>query len=277
MQGVECCMITKILKKIVSYITVIISVGYFVYITLHASADIYQMMILSLLILIATTFILDNIDDDKKWKGIEKKLKDTISAVSPSQIQVFENSADWVDAMELIIKSGEHTVDTASLDAETRSKASGQRTRIWSHITDCCKNSNITFRHIVRIRKNNFENLLERIIAGTSKQNTYFAYYELPQDFSFPTFGIIDNRYVSTRSPYHEGEIPHYIIIENKEVATYFNRYFRELWDNGKKIRKIEDLESIYSLFENGFSTEEKKEIALKMKKIKDKEIVEDV
>lgn len=277
MQGVECCMITKILKKIVSYITVIISVGYFVYITLHAPVDIYQMMILSLLILIATTFILDNIDDDKKWKDIEKKLKDTISAVSPSQIQVFENSADWVDAMELIIKSGQHTVDTASLDAETRSKASGRRTRIWSHITDCCKNSNITFRHIVRIRKNNFENLLERIIAGTSKQNTYFAYYELPQDFSFPTFGIIDNHYVSTRSPYHEGEIPHYIIIENKEVATYFNRYFRELWDNGKKIRKIEDLESIYSLFENGFSNEEKKEIALKMKKIKDKGIIEDV
>lgn len=270
-------MITKILKKIVSYITVIISVCYLVYITLHASTDIYQMMILSLLILITTTFILDNNDDDRKWKGIEKKLKDTISAISPSQIQVFENSADWVDAMELIIKNGEHTVDTASLDTETRSKASGQRTRVWSHITDCCKKSNITFRHIVRVRKNNFENLLERMVAGTSKQNTYFAYYELPHEFSFPTFGIIDNRYVSTRSPYHEGEMPHYIIIENKEIAIYFNRYFRELWDNGKKIRTIEDLESINTLFENEFSNEEKREILLKMKKIKNKGIVEDV
>lgn len=270
-------MFIKILKKIVSYVTVIISIGYLVYITIHASADIYQMMILSLLILIATTFILDNMEDDKKWKDVEKKLKDAILTVSPSQIQVFENSADWVEAMDIIIRNGNHIVDTASLDAETRSKALGQRTQIWEHITDCCKNSNINFRHIVRVRKNNFNNLLERLIAGNSKQHTYFAYYELPQDFSFPTFGIIDNRYVSTRSPYHEGEIPRYIIIENEEVVTYFNRYFRELWDNGKNIRKIEDVENIYSLFENEFSTDEKKEIALKIKKIKNKGIVDDV
>lgn len=270
-------MITKMLEKIVSYITVIISVGYFVYITFYPSIDIYQMMILSLLILIATTFILDNIDNDRKWKEIEEKLRDTISSVSPSQIQIFKNSADWVNAMELIIKNGEHTIDTASLDTETRSKAIRQRTRIWTHITNCCKRPNIQFRHIVRVRKNNFENLLERIIAGTSKQNTYFAYYELPQSFSFPTFGIIDDRYVSTRSPYHEGEMPHYIIIENKEIAIYFSRYFRELWDNGKKIRKIDDLEKIYSLFKDEFVDEEQSRIEIKMKKIKSKGIVEDV
>ena len=270
-------MITKILKMIVSYSTVIISIGYFIYSTVFTSQDTYQMMILSLLILISTTFILDNIDDDRKWKGIEEKLKDTISAVSPSQIQIFENSADWVEAMELIVKNGQHTVDTASLDAETRSKALGQRTKIWTHITNCCTNPKIQFRHIVRVRKNNFENLLERIMAGTSKQNTYFAYYKLPQEFTFPTFGIIDNRYVSTRSPYHEGESPRYVIIENKEIVTYFNRYFRELWDNGEKIRTIDDLMNIYVLFESKFSDEEKKRIASKMEKIKQKGIVDDV
>ena len=166
--------------------------------------------------------ILDNMDEDQKWRNIENDLKNIVSEISPTQIRFFDNSSDWVDAMELLVKNGKHTVDTASLDSSTRTKSPNSRSRIWNHITDCCKNENIKFRHIVRVRKNNYSNLLDRLLAGSEKENSFYAYYELPQTFSFPTFGIIDDRFISTRSPYSEGETPRYYIIENKEIAYYY-------------------------------------------------------
>ena len=132
------------LKRIVSYITVFIAIGYLVYTTIKAPVDLYQYMILLLLILISTTFIMD---EDQKWRNIENDLKNIVSEISPTQIRFFDNSSDWVDAMELLVKNGKHTVDTASLDSSTRTKSPNSRSRIWNHITDCCKNENIKFRH----------------------------------------------------------------------------------------------------------------------------------
>ena len=84
------------LKRIVSYITVFIAIGYLVYTTIKAPVDLYQYMILLLLILISTTFILDNMDEDQKWRNIENDLKNIVSEISPTQIRFFDNSSDWV-------------------------------------------------------------------------------------------------------------------------------------------------------------------------------------
>ena len=271
-------MIIKVLRIIISFITVVTAIVFFIRSTIFVpTSDVYQTMILSLLILIATTFALDNIDNDRKWKNISKELSKIISSISPSQIQVFNNSGDWVDAMDAMIKSGVHTVDTASLDRETRSKSSVDRSKVWKHINACCHDSRINFRHIVRIRKNNFYNIVDRIDNGASEKNSYFGYYMLPSDFSFPTFGIIDNKYVSTRSPYHEGEIPRYLIIENQEIVTYFERYYRELWDSCEKISTVEEIELIYSQFKAQFSKKENNEITAKLERIKKKGMISDV
>lgn len=265
------------LKRIVSYITVFIAIGYLVYTTIKAPVDLYQYMILLLLILISTTFILDNMDEDQKWRNIENDLKNIVSEISPTQIRFFDNSSDWVDAMELLVKNGKHTVDTASLDSSTRTKSPNSRSRIWNHITDCCKNENIKFRHIVRVRKNNYSNLLDRLLAGSEKENSFYAYYELPQTFSFPTFGIIDDRFISTRSPYSEGETPRYYIIENKEIAYYYIRYFKELWEQAINITDIEQIRMLYQKFESSFDEEEKKQLQEKIDQIRTKGIMSDV
>lgn len=81
------------LKRIVSYITVFIAIGYLVYTTIKAPVDLYQYMILLLLILISTTFILDNMDEDQKWRNIENDLKNIVSEISPTQIRFLITAA----------------------------------------------------------------------------------------------------------------------------------------------------------------------------------------
>lgn len=270
-------MVYKILKFIVEIATVITAIIYTIVQNLSYGANMYETMIMGLLCLIATSSILEDLDGDRKWKDIRQNLSEEISSIVPCRIITYSNSIDWIMAMKELTKNGKHTQDTASLDSSTRSKAKKNHDAIWNYINECCKDCNTTYRHIVRIRKNNFDNLLNRILSGSANKNTYFAYYELDTTFSFPTFGIIDNRYVSTRSPYKEGEQPCYMIIESKQLVEYYNRYFLELWTNAKKIDSVQILENLFNLLKDQYSDEENISLQEKINRIKREGIIDDI
>lgn len=270
-------MVYKILKFIIEIATVITSIIYTIVQNLSSEMNMYETMIMALLCLIATSAILEDFDDERKWKEVKQNLSEEISSITSCRIIMYSNSTDWVIAMKKLTQNGRHIQDTASLDSSTRSKAKKDHTAIWSYINECCSDSNTTYRHILRIRKNNFDNLLNRIISGSANKNTYFAYYELDASFSFPTFGIIDNRYVSTRSPYKEGEQPCYMIIESKQLVEYYNRYFLELWTNAKKIDNVQILENFFNRFKDQYSEEEKISLLEKINRIKREGIIDDI
>ena len=270
-------MFYKIVKFIVEIITVITAIVYTVYQGLTSQLSIYEGLIMALLCLIALSAVLLDFDNERQWTKVKNDLSKELSSVSSCRIRVFHNSSEWIAAMKELTKEGTHVQDTASIDAATRSKAKKNHNDIWNYINECCKDDKTTFRHIVRIRKNNFENLLDRILSGSANCNTYFAFYDLDPSFSFPTFGIIDNKYVSTRSPYHEGEKPNYMIIENKELVEYYTRYFTELWLYSNKINSVQILEQHYKKFKSDFDEEEKKEIERKIEQIRKQGIIDDI
>lgn len=267
----------KILKNIIAASTVIVAIIYLVYSIFNSSVDMYEGMILSLLILIATTTILEGLDEERKWKDVKRTLKEDISNIADCQIQVFSSASEWVLAMEEIIKEGHHTIDTASLDSGTRSKPQGQHSKVWQHINRCCSNEKIKFRHIIRVRANNLNNLLDRILSGSASKDSYFAFFQLDEKFSFPTFGIIDNRYLSTRSPYQAGETPAYYIIENEKLVSHYSRYFSDLWVNSKKIESVTILKEFMKQFEDLYSEEMKKTLNKKIEKIQQEGIIDDI
>lgn len=268
-------MLVKVFKNIIAYLTVVIAIGYFVYLEFTNSCSTYDYMILSLLILIATSFMLEMLDDENKWKNYEKRMKNEISSVSDCRIITFDNTSDWVEKIRELMKDGSHTLDSAALDKTTRSKAKKQYSSIFDLLNDCSRDSNIRFRHILRVRHNNFNNLLSRISAGSASKNSYFAYYELPQQFSFPTFGIIDNRYVITRSPYVEGETPQYLIIDNDTICSFFVKYFDDLWRESTRITSAKMLEVLAQRLE--FSEDEMKEISRRISEIDRQGIIDDI
>lgn len=270
-------MLTKIFKYIVSYLTVIIAIGYFIYITFNNTEDIYSYMILSLLILIATSFVLDMMDEERKWKNIEKQMLSRIASVSDCRIQIFNNTKEWVDAINALTESGNHSFDSAALDKATRSKAKPQYTSIWGYLEKCSREDRILFRHILRVRKNNFENLLNRMLAGGANRNSYFAYYKLPPNFSFPTFGIIDNQYVVTRSPYQQGETPCYMIIDNEYISNYFIKYFEDLWNQSHKVDKVSVISTLYRNFKSEYDETQQQKLKDKINKIAKEGIIDDI
>lgn len=270
-------MIYKILKNIISCITVIIAIGYLIYSICVNSNNFYETMILSLLILISTTFILEGLDEKRKWENIDKDIMKRISSISNCQISTYDNTKDWVDEMINLTKEGTHTFYSAALDNTTRSKSKPQYSSIWGYLNKCSREERIIFRHILRIRKNNLRNLLDRIAAGSAKKNSYFAYYELPSGFSFPAFGIIDEKYIATRSPYQQGASPCYMIIDNGLIAQYFVQYFDELWNKSNKIESVTTLRAFLTRFESEYSSEEIKYCQDRIDEIEKEGIIDDI
>lgn len=266
-------MLYKILKTLVSSITIIVAVIYAIISELNGTIQQSEGMILSLLILISTTFLVDGLGEDKKWSEIKKAIQEATGC----QIIEFSSSYDWAVYMDNMVKRGQHTVDTASLDSTVRSKSPHSHERTWQHLNNVAKKTNVKFRHIIRVRKNNFENLLQRIICGSAKQNSFYAYYQLPQNFSFSTFGVIDSRYVSVRAPYNEGEQAKYIIIDNIQIAQLFSKWFEDLWGNSEHISSIDKLNNLKVGFANELTQEEEKAISKLLDEITKKGIMEDI
>lgn len=264
----------RVFKFIITYITALVAIGYFIYITISNEYELYEFMILSLLILIATTFAIDQLEDDRKWKEMEIKLIRDVRSFSNCQILEFNNTVDWVKKIKELTATGEHTFDSAALDKATRSKSKPQYSSIYGYLEMCSKTDRIMFRHILRVRKNNLINLLNRMNAGCSKKNSYFAYYELPTSFSFPTFGVIDNKYVVTRSPYERGETPRYFIIDNEQIAFFFVNYFSDLWRNSTQIKTVSIVQSLYDKHKSSYSEAERTEIESKIDNLKAEGII---
>ena len=66
-------------------------------------------------------------------------------------------------------------------------------------------------------------------------------------------------------------------IIENKEIAYYYIRYFKELWEQAINITDIEQIRMLYQKFESSFDEEEKKQLQEKIDQIRTKGIMSDV
>lgn len=282
----------KILKVIISFATIIAAVFFSVrtYVFKNITDVSYNQMSLALLICIAFTGVVESLGQDTFLSKIQKQntdeigkklntfntlLENKIDTISDCQTFEFNSSYAWAEFMDKMISEGDHCIDTASLDSSVRSKKEEDHKRIWEHILNAAKNPRINFRHVVRIRKNNYFNLLERISTGSIKEKSYYSYYELPQEFSFTTFGIIDNQYVSLRSPYEEGMAPKYYIIKNKYVADIFSKWFDNLWLHSNKIETIDDLDIITKKYT--FTDEELKIINSKIEVIRRKGLIPDI
>lgn len=269
-------MVYKVLKFIVEIITVITAIIYLVYQGLSSQIPTHDVMIMALLCLIALSAVLKDLDSDRNWNRIKKDLRNEISSISQCSIKVFSSSSDWVSAMKDLTSEGSHSHDTASLDSTTRSKAQKDHNAVWTYINECCADEKTKYRHIVRIRSNNFENLLNRIISGNADKNSYFRFYDLDPNFSFPTFGIIDNKYVATRSPYQEGELPQYLIIESEQIVSYYRNYYNNLWANAAII-DISILNNKFAGFKLAYDDETQKRIEKKLEIIKKRGIKNDI
>ena len=303
----------NIFSNLITGITIVIALVFFVISAFQKTLNLYEWMILTLLIAIATSLLAEHYADNYNHKdGIEeinKKLasiqdsienkvdnrvellenklntksdsiNNRIDSIADCEIERFDSTVKLVERIEQLLSDNTriHSFDSVALDASTRSKAKSQHSRMWQLFLAASGSSNVKFTHLVRMRSNLFENLLDRISQGGSHTDSYFAYFNLPQEFSFAAYEIIDDTYVAIRSPYQSGEKPRYLLIKNIEIVKLFKNWHNHLWEKSTKITKVEQLYDIYNKeFKSQYDEETQKRLKGKLDKIQKNGVMDDI
>lgn len=303
----------NIFSNLINGITIVIALVFFVISAFQKSLNLYEWMILTLLIAIATSLLAEHYADNYNHKdGIEEinnkltsiqnsienkmdngvellennlntksdSINNRIDSIADCEIECFDSTVKLVERIEELLSDNTrvHSFDSVALDASTRSKAKSQHSKMWQLFLQASGSSNVKFTHLVRMRSNLFENLLDRISQGGSHTDSYFAYFKLPKEFSFAAYEIIDDTYVAIRSPYQSGEKPRYLLIKNVEIVKLFENWYNHLWEKSTKITKVEQLYEIYNKeFKSQYDEETQKRLEGKLNKIQENGIMDDI
>ena len=261
----------KILKYLFTFITIPVSIGYGIYTIFKAPLDIYEYMILSLLILISTTFAFDLAEEKQALKHFDDVTNQLKNSLPNSEIYSFP----YVDESTLfgthILREKIVEVEMVALDVSLRTKVKEKRGKITNLVDKFVENPDVKFRYIIRLTKDNFIRNINRIDKYNDKNN-FFAYVPLQPDVPFASFVLVNRSIVLTRSPYKEGATAEYLVIKNEKISNYFSRWFDMLWDTTMPLENKRDIESAFDIIKTVLQEQEMKNISEIISNMKEKE-----
>lgn len=181
-----------------------------------------------------TTFLFDftkNIDD------ANKDIQDLKNIFPPTRIQTYR-SVDEV-ALEILslVKSGTHNVDMIMFDTKTRTSDPRKVSKMRNTVSYCIKKKDITLRMAFVPSADNIVFRVNGIIdALKDNNNSYFAYQE--SKITFASFMVIDNRYVSIRTPFKNGSQTAYCIVKEQNLCKLYSSWFDILWEEAVHLNR---------------------------------------
>lgn len=259
----------KILKNIVSFSAVVAAIIYGIIMFFKGTSDLYQYMILSLLILIATSSLIMDIQYTSKFECYFEKLNWLIET---STIQCFDSVDLCAKELSSLVKSGTHIVDFVSIDTEIRTTNKKKSGLMHQTVQSLFQNENIRLTYITMLRQDTIERFIKNIDLGDLGDNdNMYAYFNSDNAIPFATFLIVDSKIVITRSPYRIGQNATYIIIRNETLSKHYKEWTSFIWESAKKVESADDIDAIYSLIKDSISGNRKTALEKHIASIKKK------
>lgn len=262
---------TNWLEVLVSSLTIIIALCYEVYAYFFAPLSVYENVILSLLILIATSFMVTQLSSFSRLnKFINQYEEDKNLVQENGVIKAYESTEDSIAALQALLSSGNHSFDIVSLDQKVRTRTTSVKKHPTVNlINETVKNGKIKVRYLFLPRKDNLVRVIRRMATGNHDKNSFFSYISTNNMPPFASFFLIDDSVLLVRSPYDEGEHSEYVIIENSEIVNVFVKWFSSLWKSAQSINCVGDLEKLYVDFSEMLTPDSQAELREAMSKVK--------
>lgn len=259
----------RILKNIISFSTVITAIVYGLISFFQGTTDLYQNLILSLLVLISTTFLISDIEYNNKFT---KYFEQIDGFIEKSSIQTFESVDLCAKEINHLVSNGTHTVDFVSIDTSIRTNNNKKSNAMHKAVQSLFTNKDVRLLYVTYLRKKTIDKFIRNIDLGNLHiNNNTYGYIELNNMIPFATFLIIDNQIVITRSPYEAGQEASYIIVRNEILAKHYKDWMNMIWKEIKKVETLDDINSIYKKFKTKITDQQKKDIEKHIKNIKNK------
>ena len=235
--------ILKFLLFLLSSASLIAAIIFSIYSALVAPLELYQYMILTLLILIASTFLLNEKLEKTTNEKLNKAIEKMLNTIPPSCIYI-HNDVDVSTAKALQnIETDVTQVDMVTIDVGTRTPQHKRSGKINKIVDTFIKKPNINFRYIVKLNQDNFVRNIIRIkkYGGVEKKN-FISYLQFDEYIPLVSFIIINSKVVLTRSPYKLGDKGNYLAIENDTLVQYFQDWFKMLEDSSIPLSSDESM-----------------------------------
>lgn len=244
-------------KHLIVVITLVFSIIASIVINFIEDVSLIDNLMVSLLVLLITTFIFDF---NKVLDSVFKKMKVFENKLKPSSVRDFDSVDKCAKEVDIMLKDGQHTVDFVSLDAKIRTQIKSKHRPMVELLNKFVSNEKIKLRYITTINPKNYKTILNFIISSKSGQKE--SYYAICKStVPFASFYIIDKHYLVIRTPYNETVDKHYCIIEDESICALFISWFEMIWQNSKVIDSSETLINIYNDLKAEFDNNEKEKI----------------
>lgn len=254
----------KVLRYLLSSVSLLTAIIFSIYSAFISPIELYQYMILILLILIASTFLLNAELEKVTNKKLNKAIEKMLSAIPHSSIYVYNDvDVSTVKALQNI-EEDVTQIDMVAIDIGTRTPQHKRSGKINNIVDTFIKSSKINFRYVIKLNQDNFVRNVLRIkkYGGADKKN-FISYLQFDEDIPLVSFIIVNNKVVLTRSPYKTGDKGNYLAIENETLVQYFQDWFNMLADSSASLTSNESIRKAYQhlVSEKQISEEKVKEL----------------
>ncbi len=254
-------------KHFITLITAIASIVASVYLNFTTQISIFENIILALIILLITSQIFEY---NNYLDKIEDKITDLNNILPESRVITYNSVEKMAQNLGQLISIGDHSIDFVSLDKKHRTPIAKSRKSMTNFVNKCLTSKNIKFRYIISLNSNNIETIIHNIIeTKVNEHNSFFAIYQ-NVSISFASFFIIDKKYLSIRTPYHNGMLPRYCLIYDKQICDLFISWFKTLWDESTKIDSTNDLKEMLEPYKSELDNIKFNEIVKQVEDLKD-------
>ena len=191
------------------------------------TVDLVDNFLIASIISLNLTFLFDftrNID------SINNKINEFKKTIPSSRIESFESVDQVAEKLFEIINDGNHKVDMVLYDTQIRTSDLKKVNKMQKFISYCSKNKKIKLRLAFVPAKDSICQKIDSIIESEKKHsNSYYAYQE--SSITFASFMIIDDIFVSVRTPHKNGSKSLYCVIEEDNLCLLYSSWFSLLWE----------------------------------------------
>lgn len=249
-------------KHLSSFIVLVITIIVDVYLNVNSKIELSlaENVFLAGLIGLNISFLCDFI---KNMDSIDDKI-DRLSKTFPDTLIETYPTVDLVaDELKLMVSTGTHQVDIVLYDTEVRTRDPNKVSKMKEFMEYCSEKPRIKLRLAFVPSKDSICHRIDNIIASENKHSeSYYAYQE--SSITFASFMIIDNEYVSIRTPHKNGSTSMYCVVREKDLCTLYSSWFSILWDEATHINKA-GLNDFIEKYSHLIPEEKKEEIKKKL------------
>lgn len=176
-------------------------------------------------------------DFTRNMDAIESEIIDLKKILPTSRLETFSFVDQVAEQLISMVHSGEHEVDIVLFDTQIRTSDPKKISKMQDFINLCSKKKQIKLRLAFVPASDSICQRIDNIIeAEKKKSNSFYAYQE--STITFASFMVIDDSYVSIRTPHKNGSKSLYCVVKDKDLCLLYSSWFDILWEEANSVNQ---------------------------------------